>query len=116
VYVGARPDAGGALLTVSDGCGGIPDADLARIFDMGWRGTPSRTPGAHTGAGLGLAIVRGVIDAHHGQVSVVNTGPGCRFEVRLPRPAAAGDVGSGAGRPVGGEAGPRPEGLLIPGL
>ena len=116
VYVGARPEAGGVLLTVSDSCGGIPEADLARIFDMGWRGTLSRTPGARTGAGLGLAIVRGVIDAHHGQVSVVNTGPGCRFEVRLPLPAVAEDADAQTGRPVGGEPGPRPEGLLIPGL
>jgi signal transduction histidine kinase len=33
---------------------------------------------------LGLAIVRGIVEAHHGQVSVVNTEGDCRFEVRLP--------------------------------
>ena len=37
-----------------------------------------------TGAGLGLAIVRGLVEAHRGTVSVSNHGPGCRFLVRLP--------------------------------
>jgi hypothetical protein len=56
---------------------------------------------ADGGAGLGLAIVRGIALAHHGQVSVVNTGVGCRFEIRLPAlvtdcdDAAGGYVGAG---------------------
>ena len=40
--------------------------------------------GPDSGTGLGLAIVRGIVEAHQGQVSVVNTGEGCRFEIRLP--------------------------------
>ena len=72
------------LLTVADGCGGIPEADLPSVFDLAWRGTAARTPGADGGAGLGLAIVRGIVEAHQGQVSVVNAGEGCRFEIRLP--------------------------------
>jgi signal transduction histidine kinase len=79
VHVMAAPQPGGALLAVADGCGGIPEADLERVFDMAWRGTDP-----DDGAGLGLAIVRGIVEAHRGQVSVVNTGEGCRFEVRLP--------------------------------
>ncbi len=82
VHVVAAPEPGGALLAVADSCGGIPEADLACVFDPAWRGT--RGPGPDTGAGLGLAIVRGIVEAHQGQVSVVNTGAGCRFEVRLP--------------------------------
>ena len=73
----------GVLMTVADGCGGIPEADLASVFDAGWRGSAARTPGADGAAGLGLAIVRGIVEAHHGQVSVVNAGDGCRFEIRL---------------------------------
>jgi signal transduction histidine kinase len=84
VHVAATPEAGGVLVAVADGCGGIPEADLARVFDLAWRGTPTRTPGPDGGAGLGLAIVRGIVEAHQGQVSVVNTGDGCRFEVWLP--------------------------------
>jgi len=84
VHVMAAPEPGGALLAVADGCGGIPEADLARVFDTAWRGAYALSPDADDGAGLGLAIVRGIVEAHHGQVSVVNTREGCRFEVRLP--------------------------------
>ena len=116
VQVEARQEADSALLAVTDGCGGIPEAELDRIFDMGWRGTQARTPGADGGAGLGLAIVRGVIGAHHGRVSVVNTGPGCRFEVRLPLPAAAAYADFDTERGLAEEPRARPEGMLIPGL
>jgi signal transduction histidine kinase len=84
VHVEARPEQGDALLTVADGCGGIPEADLPHVFDLAWRGTDARSPGPGSGAGLGLAIVRGVVEAHQGSVRVVNTGDGCRFEMRLP--------------------------------
>jgi signal transduction histidine kinase len=73
-----------AALTVSDGCGGIPEHDLPRVFDVAWRGTPARTPAGENGSGLGLAIVRGLVHAHHGTVTVHNADAGCRFEVRLP--------------------------------
>jgi signal transduction histidine kinase len=84
VLVTAAAGPGGVLLTVADGCGGIPEADLPSVFDLAWRGTRARTPGADGGAGLGLAIVAGIAEAHHGQVSVVNAGEGCHFEIRLP--------------------------------
>jgi signal transduction histidine kinase len=75
-------------LSVSDACGGIPDEDLHRVFDVAWRGTSARTPEVDqqhgTGAGLGLAIVKGIVEAHHGVVQVMNEAPGCRFLVRLP--------------------------------
>jgi len=80
------------VLAVSDGCGGIPAEDLERVFEPGWRGSTARSPqsdaeadaGVGGGGGLGLAIARGIVDAHGGGISVRNTGPGCRFEVRLP--------------------------------
>jgi signal transduction histidine kinase len=84
VHVDARLQDGDALLAVSDGCGGIPDADLPRVFDLAWRGTDARSPAPGSGAGLGLAIVRGVAEAHQGSVRVLNTGDGCCFEMRLP--------------------------------
>jgi signal transduction histidine kinase len=89
VRVVATAEDGEVLITVADGCGGIPEADLARVFDLAWRATAARTPGAESGAGLGLAIVRGIVKAHGGQVTVVNAGDGCSFEVRLPAPAGA---------------------------
>lgn len=78
-----------AWLRVQDACGGIPEADLERIFDVGYRGAAARTPGHDSGAGLGLAIARALTEAHSGRLSVANSGPGCRFELTLPqrRPA-----------------------------
>jgi signal transduction histidine kinase len=72
-------------VAVIDGCGGIPDSDLAHVFEAGWRGTPARTP-EDGGAGLGLAIARGVVESHDGSILVENVNGGCRFEVALPNP------------------------------
>ena len=84
VHVVAASDDGATTLRVSDTCGGIPVDDLPRVFDAGWRGEAPRTPGAESGAGLGLAVVRGVVDALGGAVDVTNRGPGCVFEIVLP--------------------------------
>ncbi|GAA2477662.1 HAMP domain-containing sensor histidine kinase [Terrabacter carboxydivorans] len=73
-----------ARVTVADACGGIPEDELDRLFEPGWRGTRARTPAAGVGAGLGLAVARGIARAHGGDVTVANTGPGCRFELTLP--------------------------------
>jgi signal transduction histidine kinase len=82
VVVAAERRADSVVLSVTDGCGGIPEEDLPRVFDTGWRGTQARTPPA--GAGLGLAIVRGIVEAHAGHAGVRNVTGGCRFEVTLP--------------------------------
>jgi signal transduction histidine kinase len=76
-----------AEVMVSDECGGIPAGHLDRVFDVGFRGETARTPRDDlqpAGAGLGLAITRGIVEAHGGTVDVVNTDVGCRFRVRLP--------------------------------
>jgi signal transduction histidine kinase len=77
-------------ISVTDACGGIPPEDLDRVFDVAWRGTPARTPETDSpvgaGAGLGLAIVRGIAEAHSGDVTVDNVEGGCRFQMRLPVP------------------------------
>lgn len=44
VAVAARRSPEGIVLSVTDACGGIPEEDLARVFDTGWRGTHARTP------------------------------------------------------------------------
>ncbi|AYN37857.1 sensor histidine kinase [Streptomyces dangxiongensis] len=85
VAVAAERGPDGVVVSVSDGCGGIPEEDLPRVFDTGWRGTDARTPPA--GAGLGLAIVRGIVEAHRGRTAVRNIPGGCRFEVTLPLPS-----------------------------
>ena len=67
---------------------------MERVFDLGWQGSSARTPTAPEGAdgtsgqgaGFGLAIVKGLVDAHRGRVWVENlpAATGCRFHVRLP--------------------------------
>jgi len=75
-----------AEVTVRDECGGIAPDDLARVFEVGFRGEAARTPqpGLGGGAGLGLAITRGIVTAHDGSVEVHNATGGCTFTVRLP--------------------------------
>ncbi|HXP53837.1 MAG TPA: HAMP domain-containing sensor histidine kinase [Streptosporangiaceae bacterium] len=75
---------GTARFSVSDACGGIPPEDLPRVFDVAFRGEAARTPGPQEGAGLGLSIARGIVEAHAGQIAVRNAGVGCQFLIRLP--------------------------------
>jgi signal transduction histidine kinase len=85
VSLDAGLSGGDAVVTVRDECGGIPEADLARVFDLAFRGKAARTPDSNGGgAGLGLAIARGIVEAHHGGIDVRNEAPGCRFTVRVP--------------------------------
>ncbi|MBO0804733.1 MAG: HAMP domain-containing histidine kinase [Nocardiopsaceae bacterium] len=84
VEVLSEIQSGMATVSVTDECGGIPPDDLPRVFDMAFRGESARTPGPSGGAGLGLSIARGIVEAHSGQIGVRNTGPGCQFVIRLP--------------------------------
>ena len=54
--IGSRARDGHVRVEVVDGCGGIPEESLDRVFDVGWRGDASRS--TDDGAGLGLAITR----------------------------------------------------------
>jgi signal transduction histidine kinase len=84
VHISGTADGATCVLSVSDGCGGLAPEELERVFDAGWRGSAARTPAQDGGAGLGLAIARGIVEAHQGRILVRNTGTGCRFEVHLP--------------------------------
>ncbi len=92
VEIHARAVPGGVELSVTDGCDGIPEPERARVFDLAWQGGSARTPERNdvptARAGLGLSIVRGIVEAHEGEVEVVNVPDaldrGCRFVVRLP--------------------------------
>jgi len=99
ISVHARGDTESAWVEVLDACGGIPEEDLPRLFEVAFRGTAARTPG-DGGGGLGLAIARGLVEAHHGDITIANHGAGCVARVRLPvaaglsgtSPQAAADV------------------------
>jgi heavy metal sensor kinase len=70
-----------AIEIADDGIGIDPD-DLPRIWDRLFRGDRSRS---ERGLGLGLSLVRAIVEAHGGQVAVESTpGRGSRFTIRLP--------------------------------
>jgi len=88
IEAGVDHSGGTAVVSVLDACGGIPADDLDHVFEMAYRGDAARTPG-DVGSGLGLAVARGLVEAHHGDISVRNEASGCRFTVRLPLSAPA---------------------------
>jgi len=84
VELSARASADTLTVEVRDFGRGISAEDQLRIFDPFFRSDPSRarTTG---GVGLGLAVVRRILDAHHGRVSVASElGHGACFTVSLP--------------------------------
>jgi signal transduction histidine kinase len=87
IVVRAEPGEGVVQVEVSDTGEGIPAEDLPRVFERSFRGERSRTrTGAWDGAGLGLAIARGLIEAHGGDISVESSpGHGSRFRFTLRR-------------------------------
>jgi two-component system, OmpR family, sensor histidine kinase BaeS len=75
---------------VEDTGPGIAEEHLPHLFDRFYRVDPSRTR-ATGGAGIGLAIVRTLTEAHGGSVEVHSTvGSGTRFTVHLPAPSGSG--------------------------
>ncbi len=73
-----------AVISVRDTGAGIPAPDLDHIFDRFARSDPGRS--RHTGGfGLGLSIVKAIVDAHGGEVHVTSAvGTGTTFEIVLP--------------------------------
>ncbi len=85
----AEPGEGMVWVEVSDTGEGIAPEDLPHVFDRSFRGEKSRSsPGAEDdyGAGLGLAIARGLIEAHGGEIGVESRpGQGSSFRFTLRR-------------------------------
>jgi signal transduction histidine kinase len=88
IKISARADAARreAVITVADTGVGIPQEELDRIFDPFFT-----TKEVGAGTGLGLSIVYGIIEKHHGRISVESReGEGTRFIIRMPyNPEAA---------------------------
>jgi signal transduction histidine kinase len=86
-------DAGGrdgdAYVAISDSCGGISREELATMFDTSALRRHAERGDGGGAAGLGLAIAKGLIDAHGGSLSVEDANGGCRFTVTLPISPAA---------------------------
>ena len=78
-----------AQFEVADNGGGIEPGEQARIFERFYQ-SDARLSRSHEGVGLGLTIVRSVVRAHGGTVSVQSTpGQGSTFTIKLPVPRAA---------------------------
>jgi signal transduction histidine kinase len=92
IEVGVRKQRGIALITCRDTGTGIPPEDLDRIFDRFSRADPGRS--RRTGGfGLGLSIVRAIVEAHGGTVHVESQlGVGTIFGIELPVVRGDGDV------------------------
>jgi signal transduction histidine kinase len=88
VALSVGSDDRGAWARVDDTGVGIDEADLAKVFDVAYRGSNGRVPRTDSslpsGSGLGLAIAAGLVQAHHGTVTAYNLDSGARLEVRLP--------------------------------
>ncbi|MGH9074132.1 MAG: sensor histidine kinase, partial [Acidimicrobiales bacterium] len=79
IQVGAED--GHGVVRVVDSCGGIPEADLGRVFDLAFRGDSSRS---EPGGGLGLAVAKGLAEAQAGYLAVENLDGGCEFRLSFP--------------------------------
>ena len=92
IEVGVHRRDGTAVISFRDTGTGIPMEDLDRIFDRFARADPGRS--RHTGGfGLGLSIVRAIIEAHLGTVGVTSqVDVGTTFEIDLPLEADTGQV------------------------
>jgi heavy metal sensor kinase len=71
-----------AVLRVKDNGPGISPEEQERIFDRFYRGDPAREG---SGTGLGLSLVRAIVEVHHGQIELLSdVGKGSCFRVTLP--------------------------------
>ena len=85
VDISLEPKDGGMEFRVTDTGVGIDARELPYVFDRFYRGTQAIEPRA-TGSGLGLSIVRSIVEMHNGRVAVTST-PGVGTEVSVTLPA-----------------------------
>ena len=83
----AEPDAGQAVLRVRDNGRGIARDLLPRVFDPFWQDLENSAAG---GLGLGLALVKSLVELHEGRVAARSDGPGTGAEFILHLPAWSG--------------------------
>ena len=86
IFIDARVIGHEAQFSVRDTGQGISEAEIPRIFDRFWQAQSKN----HAGIGLGLSIVKGLVEAHGGRAWVESTlGVGTTFFFTLPLGAAA---------------------------
>ena len=96
IAIRAASDGERALIAVSDTGIGIPPSDSERLFERTYRAAEAERRHIQ-GTGLGLTIVKAIVDAHHGSISVESeVGRGTTFTVELPVTAAENLEADGA--------------------
>ena len=97
IEVAAGQEAGRVRLSVQDRGIGIPAGAMTQIFDRFYR-APNADPGAMSGLGVGLHVVREIVERHGGTIAVESTeGQGTCFVIELPLPTGPdGRVAAGA--------------------
>lgn len=84
VHIGVKPANGYAVVEVSDTGIGIPIEEQPHIFERFYQGDKTRSPRAG-GTGLGLALVKEIVELHGGEISVESkVGQGSTFRIKLP--------------------------------
>jgi signal transduction histidine kinase len=84
VHLAARRTPDGVVVTIEESGAGFKAADLPHLFEQFYRGEQARSR-ATGGAGLGLAISRGIVEAHHGRIWAENRAEGgARVTILLP--------------------------------
>jgi len=87
ITVGAKSKGAEVLFWVTDSGHGISPENLRHVFDRFWQVVPRA---GRVGAGLGLAITKGIVDAHHGQIWAESTvGRGSTFFFTIPSPPSS---------------------------
>src|SRR5215475_7806884 len=85
VTLGLKTDEKVAVITVADTGRGIPPEDLPHIFERFFRRSAKTADRTAAGFGLGLSIVKWIVDSHGGRIEVKSEiGKGTEFTVRLP--------------------------------
>ena len=85
VRISGSEETGGVRIRVADTGVGIPADELPRVWERLYRGDKSRST---RGLGLGLSLVKAIVGAHHGRITVHSVpGQGSQFEIYLPAPA-----------------------------
>jgi PAS domain S-box-containing protein len=82
IQVGCRQDDNMVQIFVEDEGKGIPESQVAKIFDRFYQIANADPP--KQGYGLGLAICKSLVEQHGGKITAINLPKGCRFELNVP--------------------------------
>ncbi len=89
VTVKVKQESEGGMLVISDNGAGIPLSDLPKVFERFYRVDKSRSRNLGGGSGIGLTIVKKLVEAHEGKLWIESReGEGTKISVLFPYPEA----------------------------